>query len=173
MSQLFRSPTAFRTFMNLWPPFWGTGISITGMAPDYSRLVVQMKKRFYNANAFGTHFGGSLYAMCDPFLVLMLVPQLGPEYLIWDKAASIEFIKPGRGTVTAVFEWDAAEIAEIRQRTEGGAKYEPQRMVEVRDASGELVARVHKTLYVRRRRPEPEPAAAPRAVAAADQVAAG
>ncbi|HSW13428.1 MAG TPA: DUF4442 domain-containing protein [Solimonas sp.] len=103
---------------------------------------------------FGTHFGGSLYAMCDPFYVLMLVPQLGPDYLVWDKAASIDFIKPGRGAVTAVFEWDAAEIDEIRQRTAGGGKYEPQRRVEIRDADGELVARVHKTLYVRRRKPQ-------------------
>lgn len=154
MSQLFRSPTVFRRVMNLWAPFWGTGISIADMSPDYRRLVVQMKKRFYNRNAFGTHFGGSLYAMCDPFFVLMLVPQLGPDYVVWDKAATIEFIKPGRSTVTAVFEWDAAEIEEIRQRTAGGAKYEPLRMVEVRDEAGELVARVHKTLYVRRKRPE-------------------
>ncbi|PPE75573.1 tetrameric acyl-CoA thioesterase [Solimonas fluminis] len=158
MSRLFRSPAVFRTVMNLWPPFWGTGISIAEMAPDYSRLVVRMKRRFYNANAFGTHFGGSLYAMCDPFYVLMLVPRLGPDYLVWDKAASIDFIKPGRGTVTAVFDWDAAEIEEIRARTAGGEKYEPQRVVEIRDERGELVARVRKTIYVRRRRPDPAPA---------------
>lgn len=157
MSQLFRSPAVFRTVMNLWPPFWGTGISIAELAPDYSRLVVRMKRRFYNANAFGTHFGGSLYAMCDPFFVLMLVPRLGPDYLVWDKAASIDFIKPGRGTVTAVFDWDASEIEEILARTANGEKYEPQRVVEVRDERGELVARVRKTLYVRKRRPEAAP----------------
>lgn len=159
MSQLFRSPAVFRHVMNLWPPFWGTGISIAEVAPDYSRAVVRMKKRFYNANAFGTHFGGSLYAMCDPFHVLMLVPQLGPDYLVWDKAAEIEFIKPGRGTVTAVFDWHPAEIAEIRERTAGGGKYEPLRTVEVRDESGELIARVRKTLYVRTRKPATLPAA--------------
>jgi len=73
-------------------------------------MVVQMKKRRYNSNAFGTHFGGSLYAMCDPHYVLLLVALLGPDYMIWDKAATIEFLKPGRGTVTAVFEWSEEQV---------------------------------------------------------------
>lgn len=166
-SLIYRKPALFRTLLNLWAPYWGTGISIAEVSPDYRRVVVQMKKRFYNSNAFGTHFGGSLYAMCDPHYVLMLVPLLGPDYLIWDKAATIEFIKPGRGTVTAVFEWNEAELAEIRERTAGGAKYEPQRVVEIRDEAGELVARVRKTLYVRRK--QRQAAARPGLVATAGQ----
>lgn len=152
MSALFAKPWLFKTVMNLWPPYWGTGIAISELAPDYRRMVVQMRKRFYNSNAFGTHFGGSLYAMCDPHYVLLLVPLLGPEYLIWDQSASIEFIKPGKGTVTALFEWSDAELAEIRSRTADGSKYLPLRVVEVKNAQGEVVARVTKTLYVRRKR---------------------
>lgn len=151
-SSIFRSPGLFKTVMNLWPPYWGTGIAITEVSPDFRRLVVRMKKRFYNSNAFGTHFGGSLYAMCDPHYVLQLVPLLGDDYLIWDKAATIEFLKPGRGTVTAVFDWSEEQLADIRAQTAGGAKYEPVRVVEIRDAQGEAVARVHKTLYVRRKK---------------------
>ena len=50
-----------------------------------------MKLRFWNANDVGTHFGGSLFAMTDAFL--------GSDYVVWDKAASIGYRKPGRGTV--------------------------------------------------------------------------
>lgn len=150
---IFGSPARFRTVMNLWPVYWGTGISVAEVSPDFRRVVVQMKKRFYNSNAFGTHFGGSLYAMCDPFYVLQLVPLLGPDYLIWDKAAGIDFLRPGRGTVTARFEWNEEQLAEIRARTADGSKFEPVRTVEICDARGEVVARVHKTLYVRRKKP--------------------
>lgn len=139
--------------MNAWPPYWGTGISIVEVDPQWRHAIVRMRQRFYNANAFGTHFGGSLYAMCDPHFALLLIPLLGRGYVIWDKAASIEFVKPARGTVTAVFDWREEEVEEIRERCASGEKWEPQRVVEVVDGAGQTVARVHKTLYVRRSRP--------------------
>lgn len=151
---IFRSAARFRFVMNRFAPFWGTGIRIVEVAPDFRRAVVEMRLRFYNRNAFNTHFGGSLYAMCDPFYVLLLVPLLGPDYVVWDKAASIEFLRPGRGTVRAVFEWDDAQLADVRARTAQGEKYEPVRVVEIRDEAGEVVARVHKTLYIRRKKPK-------------------
>jgi hypothetical protein len=148
---IFGSTRRFRTVMNLWPPYWGTGISVGEVAPDWRRLVVRMRQRFYNMNAFGTHFGGNLYAMCDPHYALLLIPLLGRGYQVWDRAAAIDFVQPGRGTVQAVFDWDDAQLAEIRARTADGAKFEPQRVVEVKDEAGGVVARVHKTLYVRKR----------------------
>jgi acyl-coenzyme A thioesterase PaaI-like protein len=147
---IFRSPAVFRAVLNGWPPYWGTGISVAEVAPDWRRCEVRMKQRFYSANAFGTHFGGSLYAMCDPFYALLLIPLLGRGYVVWDKAARIDFVKPGRGTVRAVFDWTEDQLREIRERTADGAKFEPRRVVEVVDAAGEVVARVEKTLYVRR-----------------------
>lgn len=150
---IYRSPGRFRKLINLWAPYWGTGISVAAVSPDFMHLTVRMKKRFYNGNVFGTHFGGSLYAMCDPFFVLQLVPLLGPDYTIWDRAAAIEFLKPGRGTVTARFDWTPEQLDDIRARTTDGAKYEPTRSVDIRDDVGDVVARVQKTLYVRRRKP--------------------
>lgn len=151
-ASIFRSASRFRRIMNVWPPYWGTAITLAEVSPDFRRVVVQMKKRFYNSNAFGTHFGGSLYAMCDPHYVLQLVPLLGDGYLIWDKASTIEFLKPARGTVTAVFEWSDEQLSEIRARTAEGAKFEPERVVDIINEQGEVVARVHKTLYVRRKK---------------------
>ena len=152
ISALFATPSRFRRAMNVFPPWWGAGISIAEVAPDWKRMTVQMKQRFYNRNVFGTHFGGSLYSMCDPHYVLLLVPLLGRDYIIWDKAAAIDFLKPARGTVRAVFDWNDAQLQEIRDSTAGGARHEPQRTVDVVDEAGEVVARVHTTLYVRRKR---------------------
>lgn len=152
MSLIFRNAERFRRVMNLFPPYLGTGISVTEVAPDCRSMTVVMRQRWYNRNAFGTHFGGSLYSMCDPHYVLLLIPLLGPEYIIWDKAASIEFLKPARGTVKAVFDWNDDQLQEIRARTIWGEKYEPHRVLEITDDEGTAVARVSKTLYVRRKR---------------------
>lgn len=154
MSLIFRNADRFRRVMNLFPPYLGTGISVTDVAPDFRSMTVVMRQRWYNRNAFGTHFGGSLYSMCDPHYVLLLIPLLGPEYIIWDKAAGIEFLKPARGTVKAVFDWNDDQLQEIRARTISGEKYEPLRILEITDDTGTAVARVSKTLYVRRKKPK-------------------
>ncbi len=144
-------PKLFRHLINLYPPYVGTGIRVLFISPDYRRIKVQMKYRFYNRNYVGTHFGGSLYAMIDPFYMLMLLNILGKDYLVWDKAARIEFVKPGRTTVTADFSIDQALIDTIKAETEGGEKYLPELTVYIMDPEGEVVARGLKTLYIRKK----------------------
>lgn len=141
----------FQLLLNAYPPYWATGIVIRSVAPDYRRMTVQMKMHWYNRNYVGTHFGGSLYAMTDPFYMLMLLQVLSKEYLVWDKAAHIDFIKPGKGTVTAEFHVDQSLLEAIAANTTEGQKYLPELPVEIKDEDGELVARVTKTLYVRRK----------------------
>ncbi len=153
MSLLFRNARMFKAAMNLYPPYWGTGISVTEVSPDFRRMVVRLKARFYNGNAFGTHFGGSLYSMCDPHYALLLIPLLGPGYVIWDKAARIDFLRPGRGTLTAVFDWNDQQLAEIRAQTADGGKCLPERTLDIVDSDGKAVARLWKQLYVRRKQP--------------------
>jgi acyl-coenzyme A thioesterase PaaI-like protein len=135
--------------MNVWPPFRGAGIRVRGIAADWSEATVELRARWFNRNYVGTHFGGSLFAMTDPFYALLLMHRLGAEYLVWDQAASIEFVAPGRGTVSATFVLREERVAVIRAQAASGEKVLPQFEVEIRDRTGELVARVRKTLYVR------------------------
>ena len=141
----------FKLMINFYPPYWGTGITVKKISFDYKEIVVQMKMRRYNRNFVNTHFGGSLYSMTDPFFMLMLIQILGKEYIVWDKSARIDFIKPGRGTVTARFVVDEKEIEEIISNTAEGEKYFPQFSVDIEDQTGEKVASVVKTLYVRKK----------------------
>ncbi len=147
--QLFRHPRFFRWALTWFPPYWGSGIRVAEVTPGFERVVVEMRSTRINLNAFGTHFGGSIYAMCDPFHCLMLVARLGSAYVIWDQAARIDFIKPGRGTLRAVFEWNEQQIQAIAEQAQGGQKVLPEREVLITDETGDIVARVHKTLYVR------------------------
>jgi acyl-coenzyme A thioesterase PaaI-like protein len=144
-------PARFLRWLRLYPPFLGAGVRVTHAEPDLSRVRVEMPLTAWNRNYVGTHFGGSLYSMCDPFLMIMLTTRLGPGYVVWDKAASIEFVRPGRGTVCATFALDAARLDEIRREADRGGKVLPRFEVAVLDAGGEPVARIEKVLYVRRR----------------------
>ncbi|MBV8680854.1 MAG: YiiD C-terminal domain-containing protein [Aquitalea sp.] len=146
------SPRLLKTLINLWPPFLGAGIKVRHIASDWKQVDVRLRLGVSNRNYVGVHFGGSLYAMTDPFFMLMLMQSLGPDYLVWDKAASIEYHKPGKGDVTARFRLDEAQLHDIRQRTADGNKYLPELAVEIRDESGDIVATVLKTLYIRRKK---------------------
>ncbi len=146
------NPVVFKILLNFYPPYWGTGIRIARISSDFRELVVLMKLRWYNRNYIKTHFGGSLYAMTDPFYMLMLIQVMGRDYVIWDKAARIEFVKPGRGTVRAAFRITDDQVADIIVRTAGHEKYLPAFTVDITDEAGEIVARVVKTLYIRKKK---------------------
>ena len=143
-------PTLLR-IIHLWPPYLGAGVKVTHLSPDLRCIEVQMKLRFWNQNYLGTHFGGSLYSMVDPFFVLMLIENLGRDYEIWDKAASIRFKKPGKGTVKARFEIDGDQIEAIRRQADTEKKVEPLFTVMIRDESDEVIAQVEKLISVRRK----------------------
>ncbi len=153
-----KSPAQLRRWINLWPPFLGAGIRIAHVSPDTRAVDVEMKLRWWNANYVGTHFGGSLFAMTDAFYMLMLMANLGPDYIVWDKAASIRYRKPGKGMVRAEFRLHDAQLADIREKLKTLPKYEPTFRVEVKDQQGEVVAIVEKLLHLRKRdRPSGEP----------------
>jgi len=139
----------FLKLLSLYPPYLGAGVSVTHVAADLSVVEVQMKLSAWNRNFVGTHFGGSLYSMCDPFFMLMLIMQLGEGYVVWDKSASIDFLRPGRGKVKARFELSRERVEEIRAETDAKGKINPVFEVTVLDERGEAVARVRKTLSVR------------------------
>ncbi|HSZ61813.1 MAG TPA: DUF4442 domain-containing protein [Terriglobales bacterium] len=143
-----------RWLINLYPPFLGAGIRITRLQPDWKAIDVEMKLTFWNRNYVGTHFGGSLYAMTDPFYMLMLIENLGPDYVVWDKSASIRFRKPGRGKVLATFRLTDQQIEELRAELKIEGKIEPTFTVEVKDESGTVIAEVDKVLHIHVKRRE-------------------
>lgn len=137
--------------MNLWPPFWAAGIRVREIRDDYSLIRIELRARWYNRNYVGTHFGGSLFSMTDPFYMLMYMHGLGRDYMVWDQAASIRFIKPGRGTVRAQFRLSREDLERARTNTTDGSRYLADHVTEVVDTDGECVARVERTVYIRRK----------------------
>ena len=141
--------SSLRRLFRLWPPFLFAGIRVTEIAPDFRRARVELRQRWYNRNYVGTHFGGSLFAMVDSFWMILALRRLGPDYVVWDQAGEIRFEKPGRGTVVAEFELDDGTVDALRAAAADGGKVLRWFDTEVRDAAGEVVARVRKQVYVR------------------------
>ena len=139
-------------FVNLYPPYLGAGVRVSYPEDDPCTIVARMRLTWYNRNLFGTHFGGSLYSMCDPHFVFIFMRNLGPGYLVWDRSVTIDFLRPGRGTVEATFHVPAEEIARVKALADAGETVEPVYPVEIMSADGEVVARLAKKLWVRKKR---------------------
>lgn len=144
-------PNTLRHGLNLWPPFLFAGIHVSEISSDWRRIRVELRMRPWNRNYVRTHFGGSLFAMTDPFRMLPVLKCLGPDYFVWDKAGEIEFVKPGRGTMHATFELEDAVLDELRAAAAGGEKVLRWFDADVIDEQGDVVARTRKQLYVRRK----------------------
>ncbi len=141
-----------RRLLNWYGPYLGAGVKIEYIADDWREVRVAMHMKWFNRNAVGTHFGGSLYAMVDPHYMLMLMRLLGNGYIVWDKSAYIDFIKPGKGTVRATMKITEQMLQDVYKNTEDGDKYLPEFALDIVDGTGVIVAHVKKTLYVRKKR---------------------
>ena len=146
------SAQGLRRLLNFYGPYLGAGVKVDYISEDFTEIRVSMKLRWYNRNAVSTHFGGSLYSMVDPHLMLMLMKLLGPGYTVWDKSAAIEFVRPGKGKVSATIRIDEEIVQQIREKVAEKRRYEPEFDIEVVDDRQKLVCRVKKILYVRKNR---------------------
>ena len=145
------SPRLLKFILNIYGPYLGAGVRVDYIAKDWKETHVSMKLRWYNRNAVGTHFGGSLYSMVDPHLMLMLMQLLGKEYIVWDKSARIDFRRPGRGRVYSKMEITDDDLNDIRESLKSKSKVLKEFDVVIADDNEKAVARVKKTLYIRRK----------------------
>ena len=141
-----------RLGFNLFPAYRGTGARITYLAGDWAEVRVRIPLSWRTRNYVGTIFGGSMYGAVDPVYMLMLIKRLGPEYIVWDREATIRFLRPGRSTLYARFVVSDEEIADIRARLPASGDRQDRRyVVELVDEGGEVHATVEKVLYIRRK----------------------
>lgn len=145
------SARMFGRLMNLWPPFIGAGIRVVSISTDFRSIQVKLLRRWYNSNYVGTQFGGSIFAMTDPFYMLMLINNLGTDYIVWDMAASVRFRKPGKTHLFANFVIDDLLLEKIRQTLLQQDKFIFDLPIDVVDVNGLTIAEVTKTIYIKRK----------------------
>ncbi|WP_448811263.1 DUF4442 domain-containing protein [Agromyces bauzanensis] len=140
--------------MSLWMPNLFSGIRVKRFAPDWTSATVELHVNVLTRNYVRTAFGGSLSAMTDPYFFMLVMHQLGRDHVVWDTRGEIEFLKPGRGRLTAHFEVPKEKAEELRERARGGAKVLEWFETEITDREGDIVARVRREVYVREKRRE-------------------
>ncbi|MGV1029386.1 MAG: DUF4442 domain-containing protein, partial [Dermatophilaceae bacterium] len=150
-SELLDSPQRLRRVMNLWPPFVFAGIRVVDIAPDWSSAKVRLKLNLMTRNYVGTQFGGSMFSMTDPFWMILFIHRLGPDYVVWDQRAEIEFRRPGKTHLETEFVVDPVVVQQLRKAADQGEKVLRWFENDIVDKSGDVVARVRRQLYVRRR----------------------
>ncbi len=136
---------------NLFPAYRGSGARILYIAGDWLEVRIKLPLNWRTRNYVGTIFGGSMYAAVDPVYMLMLIKALGRDYVVWDKAAAIQFKKPGRTTLYARFVLRKEEIASIVRELARVPRIESIYHVDLADAEGVVHAVVDKTISIRRK----------------------
>lgn len=154
LKKLQTIPVVSKFLINQYAPFKGAGIEVEKMDLKNFHIRVKMPLNHKNRNVVGVHFGGSLYSMVDPFYMLILMYHLGPKYLVWDKAAHINFLSPGRSTVYADIRLDSTELAHVKDLAENYAPVHRIYKLDIFDEAGVRIAEIEKTVYIRRKKPK-------------------
>ena len=142
---------------NLFPAYRGTGARVDYIASDWRELRIRLPLSWRTRNLVGTIFGGSMYGAIDPMYMVMLIRILGRDYVVWDKAACIQFKKPGKTTLYATFKLSDAEIDDIHRQAQVQPSLERVYEVALTDAAGVVHAVAQKTIYIRRKGNQGEP----------------
>jgi acyl-coenzyme A thioesterase PaaI-like protein len=140
----------WRLAFRLYPAYRGTGGRITHIEPDWSEVRVKLPLSWRTRNYVGTVYGGSMYGAVDPIYMLMLIKSLGDDYVVWDRAAEIEFKKPGEDTLYATCRLPEGELDLIRTELARDDVDSIDRVytVDLVDDEGVVHATVEKTVYV-------------------------
>ncbi|WP_180048779.1 MULTISPECIES: DUF4442 domain-containing protein [unclassified Acinetobacter] len=155
IQKIMTMPIVSKFLLNHYAPYKGAGISIDKIDLANYHIRVKMPLTRKNQNIVGVHFGGSLYSMVDPFYMLILMHHLGSRYIVWDKAANIQFLSPGRGTVYADIQLAPNEINHIKNLADNHAPVLRNYSLNIFDEAGLRIAEIQKTLYIRRKQPRP------------------
>lgn len=146
------TPRRLAIGMSLWAPNLFSGIRVRRFSHDWTHATVELHVNVITRNFVKTAFGGSMSAMTDPYYFMLVMHQLGRDYVVWDTRGEIELIKPGRGVLTAEFHVSPAKAAELRERAKGGAKVLEWFDTVITDREGDVVARVRREVYIREKR---------------------
>lgn len=150
MPESFKS-RLMRWKFNLFPVYRRTGARITYISGDWREIHIKLPLNWKTKNYVGTIFGGSMYAAVDPMYMVMFINILGPEYIVWDKAASIKFKQPGRSTLRAKFKIRKAELTYIRKTLKEQSKLDRAYQIELIDEDGAICAVVEKIIHFKKK----------------------
>jgi len=141
-----------RTIFNFFPAFWSTGAKVTYLAADYKEVHLKLPLSWRTRNYVGTIFGGSMFASTDVLYFLLVLKNIGDDYIVWDKASSVRFRKPGKGTLYAKAIISDEEIEMIKKELQNTDKIDRIFHLDLIDEAGDVCASIEKTIHIQNRK---------------------
>lgn len=137
-----------RNLLNVFPTYWGTGARAVFLSNDFKEIQIKLPLSWRTKNYVGTIFGGSMYASTDPIYMIQLIELLGKAYVVWDKSASIRFLRPGNKTLFARFLISDELLDQIKVDVAKNQEIDITLDVDFVDLQGKVYAKVSKVLYI-------------------------
>jgi|SRR6185437_5916809 len=137
-----------RILVNFFPCYRRGGGRIIFCSSDMQEIHVKVSLNWQTRNYVGSVFGGALYSAIDPIYMLQLLWILGKEYVIWDKSASMKFIRPVKSTVYAKFEINNELIDTIKTEVANNGRYIIDLPVTLQGKDGTVYFTASKQIYI-------------------------
>jgi acyl-coenzyme A thioesterase PaaI-like protein len=137
----------YRRALNVWPCIWCTGGKMTFISGDFKELHVQLKLNIRTRNRVGTVYGGSIYSSVDPYFMLMMMEILGKDYVVWDKGATVKFVRPITDKVKCRFLISDELVEKVKAEIAANGQYVFDMPLQYVDEEGKVYAVFTKTVY--------------------------
>ena len=137
-----------KILFNIFPAYRRTGARICFISDDLKEVHIKLGLKWTTRNYVGSVFGGSVYGALDPIFMVQLINILGNKYVVWDKSATIKFIRPIKQVVFARFLISDNLLSEIKKEIELNNEMEIELSAQFSDANEITYAKVIKKLYI-------------------------
>ncbi len=141
--------------MRFYPPLFFQRIWVKNFDKDFTGAEVKIFRSILNINYNRSIFGGTIYSAADPFYAVLFYQSLlrrGYKVLVWQKAAEIDYIKPGMTTLSFKIRIKEEDIQEACTTLDANEKFVKSYPLEITDKYGELCAKVQNVIYIRKLR---------------------
>lgn len=145
---LFKPSTVYKYFFNISPLYIRTTGKVKYVSEDVYKIVIEIPLTYKNRNYSGTMFGGSIFSSTDPIYMLQLIHILGKKYIVWDKSAYIDYIKPINDKAVAVFEFEKDEIEKIKELIIIDKEITIKKNLNITNTKGQIFCYLEKKIYV-------------------------
>ena len=148
LTTLFKPSTIYKYFFNISPLYIRTTGNIKYVSDDVHKIIVEIPLTYNNRNYSGTMFGGSILSATDPIYMLQLIHILGTNYIVWDKSAYVDYIRPINKKAIAVFEFQKEEIEKIKEMVKNDKEIVIKKQMNITNSEGQIFCYLEKKIYI-------------------------